>query len=180
MKKTIVNITLSGMFLAIGLVLPFITGQIPQIGKMLCPMHIPVLLCGFICGWQYAAAVGFICPLLRSVMFGMPVMYPSAIGMAFELMTYGLIVGLLSKKIGIDKIWKIYVSLIIAMLCGRAVWGVAQVVLLGIKGNSFTFSAFIAGGFVNALPGIILQLILIPVLVRVFKTQIEKQTKVQR
>ena len=176
MKQSTKNITLSGMFLAIGLVLPFITGQIPQIGKMLCPMHLPILLCGFFCGWQYAAAIGFICPLLRSVMFGMPVLYPSAIGMAFELMTYGLIVGILSSKIGTDKIWKIYVSLIVAMLCGRAVWGIAQIVLLGIKGNQFTLSAFLAGGFINAFPGIILQLVLIPVLVRLFKTQLKKQS----
>ncbi len=176
MKKSTMNMTFSAMFLAIGLVLPFITGQIPQIGKMLCPMHLPILLCGFFCGWQYAAVIGFICPLLRSVLFGMPVLYPSAIGMAFELMTYGLTVGLLSKKIGTDKIWKIYASLVTAMLCGRAVWGLAQIVLLGIKGDRFTFSAFIAGGFVNALPGIILQLILIPTLVRVFRKNVEKQT----
>ena len=173
MKKTTRNLTWTGMFLAIGLVLPFITGQIPQIGKMLCPMHIPILLCGFFCGWQYAAAIGFICPLLRSALFGMPVLYPSAVGMAFELMTYGLVVGILSKKTGIEKLWKIYVSLISAMLCGRLVWGLAQIVLLGIQGNKFTFSAFLAGGFINALPGIVLQLILIPMLVRIFNKRID-------
>ncbi|MBQ9553096.1 MAG: ECF transporter S component [Clostridia bacterium] len=165
MKQSTKQLTFSAMFLAIGLALPFLTGQIPQIGKMLCPMHIPVLLCGFICGWQYAAVIGFICPLLRSVLFGMPALYPSAIGMAFELMAYGLLVGVLSQKIGKEKLWKIYLALVAAMLGGRLVWGLAQIVLLGIKGNRFTVSAFIAGGFVNALPGIILQLILIPPLV---------------
>ncbi len=177
MKDKTRALTFSAMLLAIGQVLPFITGQIPQIGKMLCPMHFPVLLCGFICGWQYGALIGFICPLLRSVLFGMPVMYPSAIGMAFELMTYGLISGLISKKIGTDAIWKIYTSLISAMLCGRIVWGLAQIALLGIQGNSFTFSAFLAGGFVNAVPGIILQLIFIPLLVRVYMQRIEKRSK---
>jgi len=178
MKQSTKNLTFSAMFLAIGLVLPFITAQIPQVGKMLCPMHIPIMLCGFFCGWQYAAAIGFICPLLRSVLFAMPVMYPSAVGMAFELMTYGLIIGILSKKIGIDKLWKIYVTLITAMLCGRAVWGLAQIVLLGIKGNSFTLSAFLAGGFINAFPGIILQLILIPVLVCVFSKYINNRKEI--
>ncbi len=174
MKASTRNLTFSAMFLAIGLVLPFITGQIPQIGKMLCPMHIPILLCGFFCGWRYAVPVGLVCPLLRSVLFGMPVLYPSAVGMAFELMAYGLISGILSEKIGKDKIWKIYVTLITAMLGGRIVWGLAQIVLLGLKGDSFTVSAFLAGGFINAFPGIILQLVLIPVLVRVFDKRIRK------
>ncbi len=176
MKTSTRNLTFAAMFLAIGQVLPFITGQIPQIGKMLCPMHFPILLCGFFCGWQYGAVIGFICPLLRSLLFGMPVLYPSAIGMAFELMTYGLVAGLLSKKLGTDALWKIYVSLIGAMLCGRAVWGLAQIVLLGIKGDGFTFSAFLAGGFINAFPGIILQLVFIPFLVRLFRQRIEKES----
>ena len=170
-RKRIINMTLAAMFLALGQLLPFVTGQIPQIGKMLSPMHIPILLCGFFCGWQYAAIIGFICPLLRSMLFGMPVMYPSAVGMAFELMTYGLLSGLLSAKLGKDKLWKIYVALIGAMLGGRIVWGIAQVILLGLQGNTFTFEAFLAGAFINAVPGIIVQLVLIPVLVRAIRTQ---------
>ena len=154
------------MFLAIGQILPFVTGQIPEIGKMLCPMHLPVLLCGFICGPRYAAIIGFICPLMRSVLFNMPIMYPSAIGMAFELMTYGLISGLLSEKWGNRSYRDIYAALIIAMIAGRVIWGIAQIVLLGIKGNTFTMSAFLSGAIVNAIPGIILQLILIPLLVK--------------
>ena len=81
----------AALFLALCLVLPMLTGQIPRIGSMLLPMHIPVLLCGLVCGWQYGAAVGFVAPLLRSVLFGMPPMYPVAIAMAFELLTYGLV-----------------------------------------------------------------------------------------
>ena len=84
----------AALFLALCLVLPMLTGQIPQIGSMLLPMHIPVLLCGLVCGWQYGAAVGFVAPLLRSVLFGMPPMYPVAIAMAFELLTYGLVIGI--------------------------------------------------------------------------------------
>ena len=95
MKHNIKNMTMAAMFLALGLVLPFFTGQIPQIGSMLLPMHIPVFLCGLICGWQYGGIVGFILPLLRYAIFGMPVLFPNGIAMSFELMTYGLVVGLL-------------------------------------------------------------------------------------
>ncbi len=159
------------MFLAIGQVLPFVTGQIPQIGKMLSPMHYPILLCGFFCGWQYGALIGFICPLLRSVLFGMPVLFPSAIGMAFELMTYGFVSGYLSKKLDTNKLPVIYLVLLLSMIAGRIVWGIAQVVLLGLSGSRFTFAAFIAGALTNAIPGIILQLLIIPFLVYRFKNR---------
>ena len=75
---------LAALFLAIGLILPFITMQIPAVGKMLCPMHIPVLLCGYICGWPYGLLIGIITPLLRGVLFGMPAIFPNAFCMAFE------------------------------------------------------------------------------------------------
>ena len=164
MKKTTKKLVLSAMFLALGLVLPLLTGQIQQIGSMLLPMHIPVLLCGFICGWPYGLAVGFILPLLRSVTFGMPPMYPVAIAMAFELATYGFVSGLLYARAKKKNILSIYLSLIVAMIAGRLVWGVAEIVLLGLKGNAFTWQAFLAGAVLNAIPGIILQLILIPVI----------------
>lgn len=154
--------TLSAMFLAIGLVLPFLTGQIPQIGNMLCPMHIPVMLCGLICGWQYGAVVGFIMPLLRSVLFGAPVMFPAATAMAFELMTYGLVAGLMYGLSRWQCIVALYRSLIVAMLAGRAVWGIVQVVQLGFSGSEFTWTMFMSGAFLNAIPGIIIQLVLIP------------------
>ena len=73
-RKPVLTLTLAAMFMGIGLVLPFLTGQIPQIGNMLLPMHIPVLLCGLICGWQYGLTVGLILPLLRYALFGMPVL----------------------------------------------------------------------------------------------------------
>lgn len=155
------NLTLAAMFLALALVLPFLTGQIPQIGSMLLPMHIPVLLCGLICGWPYGAAVGLVAPLLRHVLFRMPPM-PGALSMALELATYGLVVGLLYGLSRYKCIFSLYRSMIIAMLAGRAVWGVAQAAILGIKGTGFTLKMFMAGAFLNAFPGIILQLILIP------------------
>lgn len=164
MKKNLKNMTLAAMFLALGLVLPFLTGQIPQIGNMLLPMHIPVFLCGLICGWQYGAAVGFIVPLLRSAIFGAPAFFPEATGMAFELMTYGLVAGLLYSLSKWQCIRALYRCLIISMLAGRAVWGVVQVIQYGVSGSSFTVKMFMAGAFTSAIPGIIIQLILIPVI----------------
>lgn len=162
MKKTTQKLTLSAMFLAVGMVLPFLTGQIPQIGNMLLPMHLPVFLCGLICGWNYGAAVGFILPLIRSAVFGMPVFFPNATGMAFELMTYGLVAGLLYGLSKWQCILALYRALIAAMIAGRAVWGLVQVIQLGISGSAFTWQMFMAGALINAIPGLIVQLILIP------------------
>ena len=156
------RLTLSAMFLAIGLILPFFTGQIQQIGQMLSPMHLPVLLCGLVCGWQYGALVGFVLPPLRSILFGMPVLFPSAAAMAIELAVYGASIGILYALFKKQGILAVYLSLIPAMLLGRAAWGGVQVLILGLQGTTFTWQAFMAGAFINALPGIILQLVLIP------------------
>ena len=162
------KMTYSALFLAIALVIPFLTGQIPQIGSMLSPMHIPVLLCGFLCGWPWGLAVGFIAPLLRSVIFGMPVMVPGAVAMAFELAVYGAVSGLLYRLLPRTKV-NIYVTLIVSMIAGRVVWGIARLILAGLSGNSFTWALFIAGAVTNAIPGIILHIVLIPVLVMVME-----------
>lgn len=159
---------LAAMFLAIAFVLPFLTGQIPQIGSMLCPMHIPVLLCGFICGWPWGLAVGFIAPLLRSVTLGMPPMFPTAVCMAFELAAYGVIAGWLHRALPKNKI-SVYISLLAAMIGGRLVWGAVMFLCMGIQGGAFSFSAFLAGAVLNAVPGIIVQIILIPILVVVLE-----------
>ena len=158
----------SALYLAVALVLPFVTGQIPEIGSMLSPMHIPVLLCGFVCGWPWGLAVGLIAPLLRCMLFGMPPLYPTAIAMTFELPVYGAVAGILYKLLP-KKTWAIYVSLITAMIAGRLVWGAARYALAGLAGTEFPMSAFLAGAVFNAVPGIILHIILIPVLVRVLK-----------
>ena len=162
MKNNVKKLVLSAMFIAIGLVLPFLTGQIREIGSMLLPMHLPVLLCGLICGWQYGLAVGFIVPLLRSFLFSMPMLYPTAIAMAFELATYGLVTGLIYSRVKKQNIGTLYMSLISAMLAGRIIFGIAQVILLGLKNQAYSWPAFIGASFTNALPGIIIQLILIP------------------
>lgn len=167
-SDSVKKIVLSGACLALCMVLPFLTGQIPTIGKALSPMHIPVLLCGFLCGWPYGLVVGFLAPLLRFSLFGMPPLFPTGLGMAFELAAYGAFCGFLYRKLP-DKPQYIYVSLLSAMLAGRVVWGIAQVILLGIAGSPFTFSAFLAGAFINAVPGIICHIVLIPPIVMALK-----------
>lgn len=158
------RMTYSALCLALALVLPFLTGQIPQIGSALCPMHLPVLLCGFLCGWPWGLAVGFIAPPLRSVIFGMPPMIPTALAMAFELATYGALAGFLYRKFP-KTIPGIYASLLIAMISGRLVWGVVRLILAGVQGNGFTFAMFLSGAITTAIPGIIAQLVLIPAIV---------------
>lgn len=152
------------MFMALGLVLPFLTAQVPQIASMLLPMHIPVLLCGYVCGWQYGLVVGAVTPLLRSFLFAVPVMFPGAVAMAFELAVYGMMTGIFYRLFP-RKIWSIYASLLIAMVSGRIVWGAVRMTIAGITGNAFTWKLFLAGALTQAVPGIILQLVLIPILV---------------
>lgn len=169
-SKGIRKLVLSAMFMAIGLVLPFITGQIQQIGNMLLPMHIPVLFCGLICGWQYGAVVGFVLPLLRYVLFGMPPIFPAGVSMSFELAVYGAVIGLnmqqLSKRNTTDSgknyVRNLYLALIGAMLAGRIVWGLVRFILARATMQPFTMEMFMAGAFLTAIPGIIVQLILIP------------------
>ena len=165
MKKTNVKtLVMAALFLALALVLPFLTGQIPEVGSMLCPMHIPALLCGFFCGWPWGLAVGLIAPLLRSLLFGMPPMFPAAICMSLELAAYGAVAGWLYAKLPRKKS-SVYVALLSAMVVGRLVWGAARFVCTGLDVSSFGISAFWAGAVTTAIPGIIVQIVLIPLLV---------------
>ena len=163
-RNDIVKLTLSAMFLALAFVMPFLTGQIPQIGSMLCPMHIPMLLCGFFCGAPWGLAVGIIAPILRSFTLGMPPMFPAAFCMAFELAVYGFAAGWLHNKLPKKKSY-VYVSLFCAMLLGCIVWGVVMFACMGLDASKFGLAAFMAGAFTNAIPGIVLQIVLVPVLV---------------
>lgn len=158
------NMVTAAVFLAIGMVLPFFTGQIPTIGSMLLPMHIPVLICGYVCGWQWGLLVGLIVPILRSMTLGMPPMMPVAVAMAFELAAYGAFAGLFYEKLEKNTL-SIYISLIGAMIFGRIVWGLVSMVLYGIMGNTFSVQIFLSGAILKAIPGIILQLVLIPVII---------------
>ncbi len=164
-NNRILKMIVSALFLALTYVMPFLTGQIPEIGSMLCPMHIPVLLCGFICGWPWGLAVGFVGPLFRSVTLGMPPIFPSAVCMALELSVYGAVSGVMHALLPRKKPY-IYCSLLTAMAAGRVVWGTAMFLCVaGIGGGSFGFSAFLAGAVTNALPGILIQILVVPIIV---------------
>jgi len=164
MRNNVQKMTAAGLCLALALLLPFLTGQIPQIGGMLCPMHLPVLLCGFLCGGPWGLAVGAVAPLLRNLLFGMPPLYPTAISMCFELAAYGAISGFLYSKLKKHGVKGIYMALLTAMLLGRIIWAVVRMILM-VGGAPFTLAIFLADGFINAIPGIIVQLILVPLLV---------------
>lgn len=160
-KMTIRKLALSGTLVALGLVLPFLTGQIPGIGNMLLPMHLPVLLAGFAVGAPLGSLIGFILPLLRYLLFGMPPLYPTAIAMAFELASYGFLTGILYRLLPRKTVF-IYLNLIIAMGIGRLVWGLVSAVLYALSGTVFTWKLFVTAGFLNAVPGLILQIAVIP------------------
>ena len=173
-RNEIKKLTLSAMFMALAFVLPFLTGQIPQIGSMLCPMHIPVLLCGFFCGAPWGLGVGFVAPILRSFVLGMPPMFPTAFCMAFELAAYGFVSGFLHNKLPKKKI-NVYISLLCAMIIGRLLWGVIMFACMGLDVSAFGWSAFFAAAFLNAVPGIVLQVVLIPLLVITLEKVVAKE-----
>ena len=167
-QKQILKLVYAAVCLALAMVLPFLTGQIPQIGSALGPMHIAIYICGFVCGGPYGLIVGFVAPLLRFALFGMPPIFPTGLAMAFELAAYGLISGVLYRILP-KKIPYIYVSLISAMVGGRIVWGIAQFIIMGLQGSEFPMSVFIAGAVTNAIPGIILHIVFIPLVVIALK-----------
>ena len=164
----------AALFLALAMVLPFLTGQIPQIGTLISPLHIPALLCGFICGWPWGLAVGVVTPLLRALLFGMPPFPNAALPMAFELGAYGLLTGLLyplflrvyRKE---NHLPAILTALILAMIGGRIVGGAAKAALLtfGLIGSQspYTFAAFFASYFTSTAPGALIHVVLIPAIV---------------
>ena len=164
-RQYVLNLVLSAMFLALGIVLPFFTGQIPQVGSMLLPLHLPALICGFVCGWPWGLLVGFLLPIARSLLFGMPPLVPTALAMAFEMAGYGAVAGLLYQRLRPGR-GRVYVALIGAMLAGRAVWGLASWLIYALLTQSrFALAAFWMGGFVNAWPGMVLQVVLVPLIV---------------
>lgn len=158
------KIVLASLFIALGLVLPFLTGQVPVIGRQLLPMHLPVLIGGFILGSSVGSVVGLVTPILRSFIFGMPPLFPTAVAMAFELATYGYLTGTFHKMLPRKQAF-IYVNLVLSMIGGRLVWGMISFVLYGITGTAFNWDIFLVSAFGSALPGIIIQLILVPLVV---------------
>ena len=167
-NNSIRKMVFAGICLSLCMVLPFLTGQIPQVAKMISPMHIPVFLAGYLCGPIWGLGVGFIAPLLRSMLFGMPVLMPNATAMAFELAGYGLFSGLFFMIFPKKNVF-VYVSLVLAMLIGRILYGIAMFAIMGITGNEYSFAMFFAAAFTNAIPAIIIHIVLIPILVFALK-----------
>lgn len=164
----------SALCMAFCIILPFFTAG-TSLGSVLLPMHFPVFICAYLFGIWYGMAVGFISPLLRSIMFGMPVMFPSAIAMSIELCTYALIVGVFDKIFPKKKIF-VYLSLIIAMIAGRLIWGSVMGVLASFTSIEFGFQIFIVATLLKAFPGMILQIVLIPlIIIRIRQNEYKNQ-----
>ena len=153
------------MMLALTFILPLLAGQIPQLGERFCPMHLPVFLCGYLCSGPWGMLTGFIAPLLRSFTVGVPApLFPKAFSMAFELAAYGFVSGSLYRILP-KKRSSLYLSLVLSMVLGRLVRGFVQLCCAGFDLTEYNFSVFWSVSVVNALPGILIQLELIPVLV---------------
>ncbi|MCL2350730.1 MAG: ECF transporter S component [Defluviitaleaceae bacterium] len=166
------HMVVAAMFLAMGLLLPYLTLNNPPLGQAILLMHLPVLLCGVLVGSRYALLIGLLLPITRSLLIGTPPMFPIAVAMTFELATYGFMIGLLYKKLP-KNIPFLFASLIGAMLAGRVVWAGAMAIMAGVSDNvNFSFQMFTTAAFVNAIPGIILQLVLIPTIVAAFKSEL--------
>ena len=162
MNKT-KQIVLTALFVALGVALPQAFHAIPNAGSIFLPMHIPVLISGYAVGPVFGLLCGILTPLLSHLIFSMPPA-PVLPGMLCELAMYGLMSGLLNKVVKIEnRLVKNYVVLIGAMLCGRVTYGILNALVF--KAGSYSMQAWISAAFVTAIPGIIIQLVLIPILV---------------
>lgn len=162
MNKT-KELVLTALFVALGVVLPQAFHAIPNAGSIFLPMHIPVLISGFATGPVFGLVCGVLTPVLSHLIFGMP---PAPIlpGMICELAVYGLMTGVLNKVIKTDNsLLKNYLVLIGAMLCGRVTYGILNTLVF--RAGQYSMQAWISAAFVTAIPGIIIQLVLIPILV---------------
>lgn len=159
------RMVVASLCMALGLVLPLLTAQIPDIGNMLLPMHLPVFLCGALCGAFYGALVGATTPILRSLLFSRPALYPNALTMALELATYGFLIGFFLRVLLKKTLPRLYIALVLSMLGGRVVWACAKTLLFFLGEIKFSFWLFLYDGFIIAFPGIILQLVLVPAVV---------------
>lgn len=159
------DLVLCAFFIALGIVLPFLTAQLQAVGQMLLPMHLPVFLCGLICGWQYGLICGIVTPILRSALFSMPPMVPTAVAMSCELAVYGGLSGYLFGRLRSSSILSVYEAMIPAMILGRIVSGLVNLAILTSSGGSYSWPVFLSANFTSGIPGIILQLVLIPMIV---------------
>ena len=156
------RITFTAVCLALCVVLPLALHMIPNAGSVISPMHIPVLLCGLICGWPYGLICGLIGPLLSSVITGMPpaAMLPS---MMVECGTYGFVTGLMMRYVRTGRpTADLYISMITAMIMGRTVAGLAKALIFTPGAAPF---AWVTTSLVAGIPGIVIQLIVMPTVI---------------
>lgn len=156
------SIVFTAVCAALCIVVPMAFHTIPNAGVVFLPMHIPVLLCGLACGWPYGLICGLIGPLLSSVITGMPpaAMLPS---MMVECATYGLVTGLMMRFVRTrSAVADLYISLITAMVLGRVVAGFAKSLIFSPGTAPF---AWVTTSLVAGIPGIIIQLVLMPTIV---------------
>lgn len=161
------RLILAALCVALGVVLPIVFHSIANAGSIFLPMHIPVLLCGLICGWPFGLVCGIATPLLSSLITGMPpvAFLPS---MLCELAVYGLVSGLLMRWIKTKRlVLDLYLSLIGAMLAGRLVFGLLNALVF--RAGAYSLPVWTAAAFVTALPGIVIQLVIVPMLVLALK-----------
>lgn len=151
----------AAFFVTLAVLVPTIFHAVGGLGKVFLPMHIPVILCGFICGPYFGLLCGIIAPILSSMITGMPVLIPNGIIMAFELACYGFVSGFLYGRGR-----AILTALAAAMISGRIISGILTACVLGFAGKTYGLSAFVTASFLTGLPGIVIQLVLIPVLVK--------------
>ena len=164
--SSIKRATITAVCIALCYILPLVFHAVGA-GSVFSPMHIPVLLCGLICGCGYGVFCGIAGPVLSSVLSGMPTA-TQLIYFVPELMVYGFVTGLIMKLVHTKKLLPdIYIALISAMLAGRIVGGIAEALFYLGSGQSFTVVAIAAGYFVTTIPGIIFHLIVVPVLVTI-------------
>ena len=158
-KKSIIT----AVCIALCYVIPLMFHGIQNAGNIFCPMHIPVFICGLICGWQYGLLCGIAGPALSSALSGMP---PVAIlpSMMVELAAYGTASGRLMKLVRTKSTYAdLYISLIVAIVCGRVLAGLAKALIFAR--GSYSMSAWIAGSVVTSWPGTVIQLVFIPTIV---------------
>ena len=155
-KKSIIT----AVCIALCYVLPLMFHGIQNAGSIFCPMHIPVFICGLICGWPYGLLCGIAGPLLSSALTAMPpaAMLPS---MMVELAVYGAVAGLMMKLVHTKCTYAdLYISLITAIVCGRVLAGVAKALIFAR--GSYSMAAWVAGNVVTSWPGTVIQLVFIP------------------
>jgi thiamine transporter ThiT len=162
-RKQLLLLSLASMFIAIGMILPRLTGGNMELNKMLLPMHIPILVCGFVCGYKYGFLAGLLTPILSSLFFGMPMLYPMAINMSVELAIYGASTGFLYRMLN-KNILNLYLTLIVSLVLGRIFYLLSGFILSLIANSSYELISAIVG-FTQGFIGVLIQIAVIPPLI---------------